>query len=416
MSGPGPAGARRPAPGSEAKAEPQPLERRAHWLRGLLLACCMAAATAVLAQGADDTHFLSGPELGQALQRNVVRVRALDINEQGFGLVVAATARHVLIITAGHVVLPGAGAEPAGLDPQNRRIDIDFCDGDSSGPGFRSAELARGFDAGGLDLALLRVLRPAAYQPLQRALAPASSQVARQETWLLGQDQQCGVAPRSGALAALANAQGQLRVEFPGVRGGVSGGPAISGYGVIGLVTNADDQTFTAHSMASIETRLRAFDAGAWALADARNIPPGEPGAAEIDLAETLNKYLFAAHDLQGLLLQPRIARQNYFSFAQTYSAVMRERYAPASERHDGSLRRHWPAPVFAQWQALRVRLWAVHEAFLALNEGDSKIIFETGLAPAAVQQRMQALAPDLAQLRASIAEFLRALAQRTPT
>ena len=388
----------------------------ARWLQRTALACCVAAAPALPARGAEDTSFLSGPELGLALQRNVVRVRTLDINEQGFGLVISASSRHVLIVTARHVVLPNAGAEPAGFDPRNRRIDIAFCAGDDSGQGFRGAELAGGFDAGGRDIALLRVLRPAGYEPQPRALAPTSSLAARQETWLLGQDQLCGVAPRSGAVAALANAQGNLRIEFPGVRGGASGGPAISGYGVLGLVTNADDQTFTVHGMASLEAPMRAFDPGAWALADARNIPPGEPRAAEVDLAETLNKYLFAAYDLQGLLLQPKIEKQNFFTFAQTYSAVVRDRYAPASERHDGSLRRYWPAPVFAQWQALRVRLWSVHESFLALNDGDSKLIFETGRAPTPLQQRMHALAPELAQLRASIAEFLRALAQRTPS
>lgn len=382
----------------------------------LASALALALALALPACAADDdTRFLSGPELGLLLQRNVVRVRALDLNEQGFGLVVAASSRHVLIATARHVVLPGASTESADLDPRKRRIDIAFCAGDDSGVGPRAAELETRFDAADKDIALLRVLRPAGYAPEPRALASEASLAARQETWLLGQDQQCGVVPRSGAVAALANAQGQLRIEFPGVRGGASGGPAMSGYGVLGLVTSADDQTFTVQSVASLAARLRAFDPSAWALADARNIPPGDPRAAQVDLAETLNKYLFAAHDLQGLLLQSKIDRQNYFTFAQTYSAVVRDRYALASERHDGSLSRYWPAPVLPQWQALRLRLWAVHESFLALNNGDSKFIFENGRAPAAVQQRMQALAPDLAQLRASIAEFLRALAERTP-
>ena len=377
--------------------------------RWMAVALALAAALPACAADEGDTRFLSGPELGQLLQRNVVRVRSLDLNEQGFGLVVGTTARHVLIATARHVVLPALGTEVAG------RIEIAFCAGDDSGVATRSAELEGGFDAAGQDVALLRVLRPVGYAPEPRALAPAASLAARQETWLLGQDQQCGVVPRSGAVAALANAQGQLRIEFPGVRGGASGGPAMSGYGVLGLVTSADDQTFTVQSVASLAARVRAFDADAWALADARNIPPGDPRAAQIDLAETLNKYLFAAYDLQGLLLQPKIDKQNYFNFAQTYSAVIRDRYAPASERHDGSLARYWPAAVLPQWQALRLRLWAVHEAFLALNNGDSKFIFENGRAPAAVQQRMQALAPDLALLRASIADFLRALAERTP-
>ena len=377
--------------------------------RWMAVALALAAALPACAADEGDTRFLSGPELGQLLQRNVVRVRSLDLNEQGFGLVVGTTARHVLIATARHVVLPALGTEVAG------RIEIAFCAGDDSGVATRSAELEGGFDAAGQDVALLRVLRPVGYAPEPRALAPAACLAARQETWLLGQDQQCGVVPRSGAVAALANTQGQLRIEFPGVRGGASGGPAMSGYGVLGLVTSADDQTFTVQSVASLAARVRAFDADAWALADARNIPPGDPRAAQIDLAETLNKYLFAAYDLQGLLLQPKIDKQNYFNFAQTYSAVIRDRYAPASERHDGSLARYWPAAVLPQWQALRLRLWAVHEAFLALNNGDSKFIFENGRAPAAVQQRMQALAPDLALLRASIADFLRALAERTP-
>ena len=383
----------------------------------IAVALALGLASAQPAHAADDndTRFLSGPELGLLLQRNLVRVRALDLNEQGFGLVVGVTARHVLIATARHVVLPGADADSAALDPRNRRIDIVFCAGDDSGSGARSAELEAGFDAAGQDVALLRVLRPVAYAPEPRALAPAASLAARQETWLLGQDQQCGVVPRSGAVAALANAQGQLRIEFPGVRGGASGGPAMNGYGVLGLVTSADDQTFTVQSVDNLAARVRAFDTSAWALVEARNIPPGDPRAAQVDLAETLNKYLFAAYDLQGLLLQPKIEKQNYFTFAQAYSAVVRDRYAPASERHDGSLSRFWPAPVLPQWQALRLRLWAVHESFLALNNGDSKFIFENGRAPAAVQQRMQALTPDLARLRASIAEFLRALAERTP-
>lgn len=388
--------------------------QRAVWVGCVLVASTLATALPTCAADAD-TRFLSGPELGLLLQRNVVRVRALDLNEQGFGIVIAASSRHVLIATARHVVLPGVGTDSADLDPRHRRIEIAFCAGDDGGSGSRSAELEGGFDAALQDIALLRVLRPVGYAPELRALAPSASLATRQETWLLGQDQQCGVVPRSGAVAALANAQGQLRIEFPGVRGGASGGPAMSGYGVLGLVTSADDQTFTVQSAASLAARVRAFDPSAWALIDARNIPPGDPRAAEIDLAETLNKYLFAAYDLQGLLLQPRIDKQNYFAFAQTYSAVVRDRYAPASERHDGSLSRFWPASVLPQWQALRLRLWAVHESFLALNNGDSQFIFENGRAPLPVQQRMQALTPDLAQLRASIAEFLRALAERTP-
>ncbi|MDP1901500.1 MAG: trypsin-like peptidase domain-containing protein [Rubrivivax sp.] len=385
--------------------------------RRVLQAAAVALSGAMLwpglSRGADDTTFYSGPELGAQLLRNVVRIRSQDFDEHGFGLVVAVQMRHVLIATARHVVVPRAGAEPPGFDPSRRRIEVSLCAGDDSGVPYREAELETGFEAGGRDIALLRVTRPAGYAPLERALAAESTIELRQEAWLLGQEQQCGVAPRSGAMAAVNPAQQNLRIEFPGVRGGASGGPAISGYGVLGLITNADDLTFTVLSIASLEARVRAQANGAWALVDARNIPPGDPRAAEVDLAETLNQFLFNAHNLQGLLLQPNIPKPLYVTFARDYNAVMMNRYALASERHDGTLRRYWPETVFTQWQALRVHLWSIHEVFRALNAGDSKLIFDTGQAPPEVQDRMRRLEPELLQLRTRIAEFLHAIGQR---
>lgn len=392
-------------------------QRRPHRLAALLLAVALAPQ----AHAADDTTFLSGPELGQRLLRNVVRVRSLDIGEHGFGLVVAVQPRHVLIATARHVVLPRAGTELVGFDESKRRIDISFCSGDAGtgtgatgGDNARAAELERGFNANGHDLALLRVLRPAGYDPLRRATATEASVERRQEVWLMGQEQLCGVSPRSGAVAATSNAQQNLRVEFPGVRGGASGGPAFSGHGLIGLVTQADDLTFTVHSIASLEARVRAHASDAWALEAARNIPPSDPHAAEVDLSETLNQYLFNARNLQELLLQPMVPRPRFVAFANDYNAVVMNRFAVARERHDGALRRHWPEPVFAQWQALRDQLWHVHQSFRALNAGEAKAIFDDQHAPPAVLDRMRALDPELTQLQAGIAQFLQALGQRS--
>lgn len=387
-------------------------------LRWLVLlgwaASCWGAPAAQAAEAAQDTRFDSGPELGQQLLRNVVRIQSLDFGEHDFGLVVGTQAGQLLIATARHVVVPIAGAESAGFDAGQRRIELHFCGGDASTAPAHSAALLPGFNADGLDLALLRVVRPAGYEPLQRVLAPASSLALRQPTWLLGQEQHCGVAPRSGAVAALANAQDQLRVEFPGVRGGASGGPALSGYGVFGLLTDADDLTVTVLAINRIEALVRAFAAGAWALTDAGNIPPDDPRAAEVDLAETLNQYLFSARNLQELLLQPNIPQPRFVAFADAYNAVVMNRFAPARERHDGSLRRFWPEPVYAQWQTLRERLWSVHQVFRALNAGDAQAIFDRRRAPPAVLDRMRQLDPELSQLQAGIADFLHALSQRS--
>jgi hypothetical protein len=361
------------------------------------------------AVAANDTTFYGGPELGSRLLTNVVRIRSLDVGEHGFGLVVGAQGRHVFIATARHVVAPDAVSSNAA----KRKIEVSFCAGDDSGVATRTAEIVDAFDAGGHDIALLKVPRPARYEPLVRAVAAEAAVQLRQEVWLLGQEEQCGVVPRSGAVAALRDARDNLRIEFPGVRGGTSGGPAISGFGILGLVTDAQDLTFTVYSIASLEARLRTQFSGRWQLVDARNIPPTDPRAAEIDLSETLNQYLFGVRNLQQLLLQTSVPRKRFVAFANDYNAAV-NRFRDARERHDGALKRHWSAQVLEQWHVLREQLWQVHQPFWDMNAADSQAIFDQQRVPPAVQARMRALEPQLVQLQAGIADFLSALAQRS--
>ena len=380
--------------------------------------CLHAAATAwlLVAQATpvaatNDSTFFSGPEMGGRLLANVVRIGSLDINEHGFGLVVAAQSRHVFVVTARHVVVPRAqaGAAAPNIDASNRKIEVSFCAGDASGVPGRAAQIVDAFDAGGHDIALLRVPRPAGYEPLLRALALDADVKPGVDSWLLGQEDRCGLAPRSGAVASLRDARDNLRVEFPGARGGESGGPAISGYGVLGLITDAEDLSFTLHSIASLEARLRAQNRDWWQLAAARNIPPTDPLAAQIDLSETLNLYLFAASNLQKLLLRPKVPKQLYFDFANEYNVAV-NRFRLARERHDATLKTRWPDGVLEQWQVLRDQLWHAHQTFWKLNDADSQTIFDQQKAPPAVQTSMQALEPELVQLQSSIPAFLQTL------
>ena len=381
-------------------------------LTGLISATGVTDAAAAPA-ATDPTGFLTGPELGERLLADVVRIRAVALREHGFGLVVAATARHVFVATARHVVAGSAPADPAPRGAAVGRIELSFCAADGSGTAAREAELVEGFDAGGQDLALLRVLRPAGYTLVAPAVAAEAEIAVRQEAWLLGQDQQCGLAARSGAIASLRDARDNLRIEFAGVRGGASGGPVLSGYGIVGLVTDAEDLSFTVHSLASLKARLSAQSGDWWQLADAHNIPPTDPRAAEIDLAETLDRYLFGVNNLQQLLLQPAIPQVLFVEFSKDYNAAV-NRFRDARNRYDGTLARDWPAPVLPMWSALRDQLWQVHQTFWQMNAGDAKAIFDQKQAPAAVQQRMRSLAPALLQLQAGIAEFLNALGHRS--
>ena len=375
----------------------------------------LAVGLAGPAGAADDTTFYSGTELGARLLNNVVRISSLDIDQHGFGLVVGARSGDVFIATARHVVLPRtpAGTPAPALDMSMRKIEVSFCAGDDSGVPSRSAKIVENFDAGGHDIALLRVPQPAGYELQLRSVAVEAEIKPRQETWLLGQAQQCGVVPRSGAIAGLRDARENLRIEFPGALGGNSGGPAISGYGVLGLITDAEDLTFTVHSIASLEARLRAQSPGWWQLVPARNIPLTDPRSAEIDLTEMLNQYLFGVRNLQQLLLQPRVPRQRFTAFANDYNAAV-NRFRDVRERHDGTLKRHWPEPVLAQWQVLRQQLWQVHQPCWNMNAADSQAIFDRQSAPPAVQERMRALEPELVQLETGIANFLKTLGQRS--
>jgi hypothetical protein len=374
----------------------------------------LGAHSAVAATAATgETGFLTGPELGERLLGNVVRIRSIDLREHGFGLVVGATARHVFVATARHVVAASAAAEPAQRGASAGRIELSFCAGDGSAPAAREAERVDGFDGGGQDLALLRVLRPKGYELVAPALAAEARIAVRQEAWLLGQEQQCGVAARSGAIASLRDARDNLRIEFAGVRGGASGGPVLSGYGIVGLVTDADDLSFTVHSIDSLMARLRAQSADWGQLMDARNIPPTDPRAAEIDLAETLDRYLFSVNNLQQLLLQPAIPQPRFVEFSKDYNLAV-NRFRDARNRYDGTLARDWPAPVLPMWSALRDQLWQVHQTFWQMNAGDAQQVFDQKKAPAAVQERMRSLAPALLQLQAGIAQFLNALGQRS--
>ena len=357
------------------------------------------AVAATAATAASDTTFLSAEEFGEQLLANVVRIRAIDHQEHGFGLIVGATQRHLLIATARHVV---GGS-------QDGRIEVMFCKAASEKP--IAAERVGEFDADAADVALLRVARPEGFPVRTRALADEAVIVRGVGTWLLGEAQQCGVAPRNGVVAYPRDDRDNLRIEFPGALGGASGGPVLSGYGVVGLITDASDLSYIVYSAAALAARMAVQMPGAWQLEAARNIPPTDPRAAQVDLSETLNLYLFSVRNLHGLLQQPAVPQKLFFDFSRDYNTAI-NRFRDARDRYDGALSRHWPPNVLPMWAAVRDRLWAVHEVFWKLNAGDARTIFETKSSPPEVQARMRSLSSELDTLQSGITDFLQVLNQ----
>lgn len=351
---------------------------------------------------ARDATFLDGAELGTRLLHNVVRIDARDIGEHGYGLVVGADAQHVYVLTARHVVVRAAagGSERA----QARDIVVRPCAGGRPVAGERIA----GFDAGDEDIALLRYPKPADYAPEPRALAPAVK--ARDEAWLLGRDGECAVVPRAGAVASTSG--NDVLVDLPGVRGGSSGAPVLTGAGIVGIAKDSDEVVVIVHNIAHAAALLRRQQPGAWSLQDARNVPPTDPRAAQIDLAETLNRYLFAVRDVQSLLQQPVVARATFTEQVGAYNAAV-QRFRDARDKYDGTLRRHWPPTVVASWATLRDQLWDVHLNFYRLNAQNPRT-FQSERTTPDLRARMQELEPALVALESGMRAFLQSLATRS--
>jgi hypothetical protein len=117
-------------------------------LNALVAFAVLAVARAAMA--GDETTFDSGPELGQRLLHDVVKIESRYLAEHGFGLVVGVDQRHAYIATARHVV---ARRPPAGLDGPERasgEIAVGFCALQAAPP--QGAELLGAFDGAADDL------------------------------------------------------------------------------------------------------------------------------------------------------------------------------------------------------------------------------------------------------------------------
>lgn len=378
---------------------------QAAW-RQVLSAALVWAALCCGTAAAQQTTFLTGEELGERLRSDLVWIAAQDVDEHGFGLIVGADAQRLWIVTARHVIVRTGMLGGGETEQPSARIRLRLCAGDS-------AELeARpwpGWDARGADLALLTAPRPAGFQLEPRALAEQPAGVG-EPVWLLGSNDECGLVPARGQVRAAADAGHNLRIDFAGVRGGSSGGPVLSGRGVIGLMKSAEDLTTTVHDIADVQQRVLASSGAAWQLASAHNIPPTDPQAAQVDLAETLNGYLLVLNNAWMLLQQETIARPTLTDYVERYNVALR-RFLRAREAHDGSLARHWPAAVLPAWRALRDELWAVHLNFWRIDPQMAAIFTKQRTSPA-LRAQLAELAPELQRLEKDIAQFLRLLAK----
>ena len=355
---------------------------------------------------AQETSFLTLDELAARLRQNLVWIAAEDIGEHGYGLVVGGDAQTLWVATARHVIVRSAMRGSGLPEAPSRDVQLRFCAGPDNA--LSGAHPVPAFDAGADDIALLSVPRPLGYTLLPRALAAQA--VVGEPGLLLGSNDDCAPVPSPGRVRAVADSGHNLRLDFPGVQGGSSGAPVVSGAGIVGLMKSAEDLTATVHDIADLQRRVQALAASRWELAPARNIPPTDPRAAQIDIAETLNQYLLVLRNAHLLLQQRQIARPALTDATARYNLALR-RFMNAREAYDGALNHDWPAPVLPAWRTLREFVWAVHQNFWRANTLMPQI-YQSQQGSAELRAQMLALEPDLIRLEKDIAQFLRLLAK----
>ena len=381
-------------------------------LSAVLSAALLAAAGGAVAADAPagDVTFLAGDALGKTLLHNLVRIQSEDIGEQGNGFVIGASDAALYVLTVRHVVARAPAAGMDGAERVSAKITVRVCDDDAAAP--LAAEVVDAFDKTRRDLALLRVAKPAsfAYAPLRRALAPADRVQTGDATWVLGFEHNCALYPVPGRLQSLPDAQRGVRALQAGIRGGSSGGALMTDAGVVALVTASDQIVVRAIDIAWVGAEAQAVQA-AWDLVPADNIAPQDPRAAERDLAETANRFLFAMRNMRVLLLQPTVPSQMFADAMTQYNAALR-RYRDARDKYDGALATYWPAGVLADWAALRDDFWQVHLVFWQTND-EAQAIYKTHRVADATAARIRALDPALDALERDVKRFLAALGTR---
>jgi Trypsin-like peptidase domain len=377
--------------------------RRALAAALLLAACALAPVRA--------TSFLSGPELAVRLRQNLAYIEADDVeaDEHGYGVVVGGDAETLWLVTARHVVvkLPMRGL--GGAEQPSQRIRVRLCGAPEAG--FVAAVPMPGFEVEGADIALLRVARPRGYALTTPVLG--ATPTSDTPVWLLGSENDCNPLPGEGRVRASADAAHNLRVDFPAgaVQGGSSGGAVLSGFGIVGLMKSNESPTSTVHAIDDLKRRVLATPGARWELADADNIPPGDPLAARDDLNATLAAYQLAVHDIHRLLQSSYIPRPTMTAAVDRYNAAVTH-FSKMRNAHDGTLAASYPPAVLPAWAALADQLWALHQSFWSLEPKLLKTVFTDQRTNPEMNAHMQKLAPALLRLDTDLARFTGLLAK----
>jgi uncharacterized protein YecT (DUF1311 family) len=195
---------------------------------GILASMLFSPATAI---GAD------GRLVALEIRDNVVRLAAHVSSETtnwGFGFITAESDGKIYIVTADHV-LHGSGPDEVDKAPS-----ITFYR--DQGKQY-IGELLTELDPNHGDVALVRVARPEGVQWQSNVLAGKMPEPTG-NVWYVGRLGKWDVPPRPGAIDEI-EADGRIQVDGLNVQVGTSGAPALSEYGIFGMIVSDTGGAYT---------------------------------------------------------------------------------------------------------------------------------------------------------------------------
>lgn len=188
----------------------------------------------------------AGSKMAEQLRQNTVRIQS---TRQGFGFIVGERGGFLYIVTARHILIPEDQPDAA---PAKAKVSF-FSDQGTT----YDAEVL-GTHQANLDLAVLKVRKPANLEWNKQCLAGPEKKNRGTQVWFVGKRDEWYVPFEPGTIVSeVPSTDSTVEIERLTVSPGTSGAPLVADTGVVGMILNAaPEDTTRAITMDLIE---RAF-------------------------------------------------------------------------------------------------------------------------------------------------------------
>jgi hypothetical protein len=347
---------------------------------------------------AEHATFMTGRELAEHVLDAVVSIRQVGASGSqvsGMGIVIGGDERRLFVLTAHHV-LPLDGERLAVRS--GRDLAVRLCSDQSQTADFR--ELL--FADSNRDIAIFSIRRPRDTTPPVALLA---SRVARSGDLALasGRQGECSVSGLEGAVFRPEDERGYLVIDLPSGVPGTSGAPMVTDSGIVGIAFRQNGQQVRVQAIRWI--RDLVDPSISWWLEPANNFPPTSVDAAQVQLTQVVNRYLFALKDVRDALLKETYRRPELVDRIDTYNLAIKA-FNDVRDKYDGTLAR-LSSQLLGAFSAVRTTVDDIHPKFLEINVHMDRLRRPENVVPEEIRTQMAELAPQVTDLDAAARQFV---------